>query len=92
LLGDLYCLGELRKQLKELLFLLGSGDDRLHDERTLSRERIVLANLHEGAIKELSLIGGYRYTEKGFVIDVSRHETSLFTATIVTPSGPLRNL
>jgi len=85
LLGDLYRLGEL-------LFLPGSGDYRLHDERALCREWIVLANLREGAIKELSLLGGYRYTEKGFVIDVLRHETSLFTTTIVTPSGPFRNL
>ena len=75
-----------------LLFLLGSGDDCLHDERTLGREWIALANLREGAIKELSLIGGYRSTEKGFVIDVLRHETSLFTWTIVAPSGPFRNL
>lgn len=82
----------MRKQLLELLFLLGSGDYCLHDERTLCREWIVLANLREGAIKELSLIGGYRYTEKEFVIDVLRHETSSFTATIVTPSGPFRNL
>jgi hypothetical protein len=82
----------MRKHLNELLFLLGSGDYRLHDERTLCREWIVLANLREGAIKELSLIGGYRYTEKWFVIDFLHHETSLFTRTIVTPAGSFRNL
>jgi hypothetical protein len=65
-------------------------------ERTLNRGSlyysIVLANLREGAIQELALIGGNRDAEKGFVTDVLQHETSLFTVTIVTPSGPFRNL
>lgn len=77
LLGDLYRQGEMSS---------------LHDERTPSCEWRVLSNLRESAINELSLIGGYRSTEKGFVIDILYHETFLFTKTIVTSSGTFRNV